>query len=287
MAALRARFPTSPIKVLGSPRFTPLAVAGKLADGASSLEARSLAGLFARDGEWAEEVSRYFAQFDLIISYLSDPEKIFQTNVARCSKARLIAGPHRPDETVKLHATKVFLQPLEPLGITNPDSTPRITLHSPLSTHHVLALHPGSGSERKNWPENKWAELLGRLATETKWDFLLIGGEAEGDRIERLAATLPTARVQATQNLPLVELAERMKSCAFFLGHDSGITHLAAALGLSGLALWGETVPEIWQTLGGRIKLLRDKNGIWKIPVETVFRLTKSGGRANVLPDES
>ncbi len=40
----------------------------------------------------------YFSEFDLIISYLYDPDGIFQTNVGRCTRAQFIAGPHRPDE---------------------------------------------------------------------------------------------------------------------------------------------------------------------------------------------
>ncbi len=102
----------------------------------------------------------------------------------------------------------------------------------------MLALHPGSGSERKNWPESNWARLLENLAEVEPLHFLLVGGEAEEGRVERLAKRLPAFRAHLAQSLPLSELARQLSKCAVFLGHDSGITHLAAALGLPTWVLW-------------------------------------------------
>jgi ADP-heptose:LPS heptosyltransferase len=61
-----------------------------------------------------------------------------------------------------------------------------------------------------------------------------------------------------------------MKSCAAFVGHDSGITHLAAALDLPGLALWGPTAERTWRPKSGKFKLLHDARGLAHLPVETV-----------------
>ena len=140
-----------------------------------------------------------------------------------------------------------------------------------------LALHPGSGSEQKNWPEPNWIELLQLLAIKTNWEFLLIGGEAEGAQCRRLAAVLPPGRAVAAQELPLVELAQKMKMCAKFIGHDSGVTHLAAALGLPGVALWGHTSEKTWRPLSDQIKLLRHPRSLIHLPVETVFEALKDG----------
>src|SRR5207245_11414227 len=95
----------------------------------------------------------------------------------------------------------------------------------------VLALHPGSGDERKNWPEANWADLLHYLIQATDLKLLVIGGEAEGERLQRLAAALPPVRTRVAQSLPLIDLARLLQGCAAFIGHDSGISHLAAAVG--------------------------------------------------------
>ena len=133
-----------------------------------------------------------------------------------------------------------------------------------------MALHPGSGSERKNWPEAKWAELLRHLTDSTDIDFLVVGGEAEGERLQRLAALLPPARSQVAQSLPLAELAHRLAGCRAFIGHDSGISHLAAAVGLPCLVLWGETVEDIWRPSGERVLVLRHPDGLARLPVAEV-----------------
>jgi heptosyltransferase-2 len=139
-----------------------------------------------------------------------------------------------------------------------------------------MALHPGSGSERKNWPEGSWGALLERLAKETEASFLLVGGEAEGERLRRLATLLPPARVQLAQSLPLAHLAALLSSCRNYMGHDSGITHLAAALGLPGLVLWGESREQVWRPRSDRMELLRAPDGLAALPTEVVFEAVRA-----------
>ena len=272
IAALRQQFPQAHLEVLGYPHIVQLAKAGGLVDRVQAIEARGLAGFFARNGELSEDLRDYFSEFNIILSYLYDPDEIFKTNVARCSHGQFITGPHRPDETNAIHATNVFLQPLERLAIFDADAIPRLAInYQPSTINSPLALHPGSGSERKNWPEENWVELIARLINETQLNLLLVGGEAEGERLQRLAAALPPTRCVVAKNLPLVELAKRMKSCRGFVGHDSGITHLAAALGLATTVLWAHTVEEIWRPQGTHVTVLRAAEGIGGISVRRVF----------------
>src|SRR5579859_6931112 len=93
LAALRQQFPRTHLEVLGYPHIAQLALAGGLVTRVQSIEARALAGFFARNGELAEELADYFSEFDVIVSYLFDPDEIFQKNVARCTQAQFIAGP--------------------------------------------------------------------------------------------------------------------------------------------------------------------------------------------------
>jgi heptosyltransferase-2 len=272
LAALRLCFPRHRLEILGYPSAASLAVAAGLADDVSALESPRFTGFFVPNGAWSAEVAAWFSGFDWIISYLHDPGDIFRSNVARCSSAPFIAGPHRPDETLAVHAAGQLLRPLQALGIRGADPRPRLPLPATLSAPPRLALHPGSGSERKNWPEAKWAELLQLLAGQSACDFLLIGGEAERDRCARLAAALPAGRAHPAQNLPLIGLARRMQACAAFIGHDSGITHLAAALDLPGLVLWGETVLTTWHPQSARLKILRDPAGLEALPVAAVWK---------------
>ena len=279
IAALRRQFPAARLEILGYPHIAQLALAGGLVNRVQSIEARALAGFFARGGELAEDLADYFSEFDLILSYLYDPDGVFQTNVSLCTGAQFIVGPHRADEAARLHAAKVYLQPLERLAIFDADPVPRLDLaprpapfNPRLSGLSSLAIHPGSGSERKNWPEAKWAELLGHLMNSTDFDLLLAGGEAEGERLQRLAAGLPPARARVARSLPLADLAHWLASCRAFIGHDSGISHLAAAVGLPGLVLWGDTAEEIWRPPSEKVIVLRHPAGLARLPVAAVVK---------------
>ena len=275
LTALRRVFPGGRLEVLAGARFTPLAAAAGLAESVHAIDSPQLAGLFAPNGSCPAEIAQYFSQFGRIISYLYDSDKLFQTNVAHCSNARFIAGPHQPGQFPNLHATETLLRPLETLGISNADSVPMLQLPRPparrLPAGRWLAAHPGSGSERKNWPQENWFELARRLMDRTQWRLLLIGGEAEGDRVTRLGARLPSERARVAQNWPLAQLAECMQECEAFIGHDSGITHLAAAVGLPGLVLWGDTIERVWRPKSDKMKLVRSAAGIGQLEVETVF----------------
>jgi heptosyltransferase-2 len=271
IAALRRQFPQAYLEVLGYPHIAQLAVAGGLVDRVQPIEARGLAGFFARGGTLEPDLVDYFSEFDLVISYLYDPDEIFKTNVGRCLVKQFIVGPHRPDEADRIHATQVYLKPLERLAIFDADPVPRLSFNPQLSTLNQLALHPGSGSEKKNWPETKWAGLIQQVIATTRWNLLLVGGEAEGERLRRLAAVLPPARCSIAQGLPLAELAQRIQSCAAFVGHDSGITHLAAAVGLPCVVLWADTLEEIWRPQGEPLVILKEITGVQAISVEKVL----------------
>jgi heptosyltransferase-2 len=279
IAALRQQFPSAHLEVLGYPHIVQLAVAGGLVDRVQSIEARPLASFFAHNGQLPGDWVDYFSEFDLVVSYLYDPDGIFRANVARCGVGQFIVGPHRPDEAAGIPAAKAFLGPLQRLAIFEADPVPRLRIepqaavfdHRNASPAGSLALHPGSGSERKNWPEAQWAEFLQHLLDSTPFDLLLVGGEAEGERLQRLAAALPPLRSRVAQSLPLPDLARLIQACVAFVGHDSGISHLAAALGLPGLILWGDTVEAVWRPPSEKVLLLRHAHGLGQLPAEVVL----------------
>src|SRR5436190_5390591 len=194
IAALRETFRQTHLELLGYPKVAELARAAGLIDAFRSIEARPLARFFARNAKLDEEWSAYFDSFSVIFSYLYDPDDIFKTNVGRASKAQFIQGQHRPNESEGLHATAVFLKPLERFAIYDGDPVPK--LFSPKNLNgQWLAAHAGSGSEKKNWPHEKWNALLSGVLAQSEAKILLISGEAEGERVAQMARSFPSDRV--------------------------------------------------------------------------------------------
>jgi heptosyltransferase-2 len=270
IAALRETFPQTHLELLGYPKVAELARAGGLIDGFRSIEAGPLARFFARNAKLDEEWSAYFDSFNVIFSYLYDPDEIFQTNIGRASKAQFIQGQHRPNETDDLHATAVFLKPLERFAIYNANPVPKLSFPKALAGNW-LAVHPGSGSEKKNWPHEKWNTLLSAVLANTEANILLISGEAEEERVAQTARTFPSERICLAHNLPLVELASFLSGCKAFVGHDSGITHIAAALRIPAVVLWGPSSENIWRPLGPDIDILKGRAGLENLDAAAVL----------------
>lgn len=275
LRSLRERFPQAKLDVLGYPKIACLASLGGWVDEIRSIEARPLAVFFAKNGDLDAGLQAYFGSCDIIISYLFDPDGIFQANVARCTAAQFIVGPHRPKDEQNIPAAEVLLKPLERLAIYEAQPRP----HLPLAVEAKpaaapgeiwLAVHPGSGSERKNWPESHWKGLLETLRQDPTLRLLMVGGEAEGQRLDRLAQVWPADRLEIARNWPLPDLAKRLAGCTAFLGHDSGITHLAAAVDLPGVVMWGDSCEAVWRPPSPRMSILRDPRGLLRLPIQAV-----------------
>ncbi len=257
IAALRETFPQTHLELVGYAKVAELARAAGLIDAFRSIEARPLARFFARNAKLDEEWSAYFESFNVIISYLYDPDDIFKTNIGRASKAQFIQAQHRPNESEDAHATTVFLKPLENFAVFDADPVPRLSFPKAISGSWIAA-HPGSGSEKKNWPSEKWKQLLEDTLAKSAANILLVSGEAEGERVVQMAKSLPQSRIRVAHNIPLVELASMLAGCNVFVGHDSGITHIASALEIPAVVLWGPSKESIWRPLGSHVQVLKD-----------------------------
>lgn len=245
---LRENFPDARLEILGYKHIIALAERRYYAAATRSIEAGALARFFARGAELPAELCDYFASSDLIISYLFDLDGIFENNLKRAGVENFLAGPARLDESE--HAARQLARPLVQLDLSLgeeaarlfPSSEDRAAAEEFLREvpRPAVAFHPGSGAPRKNWPVAKWRELLGLLRKD--YSLVLIGGEA--DEVE--LRELEDFATSTARNFPLPVLAAILERCDFFLGHDSGISHIAAAVGTRCLLMFGPTNPKVW-----------------------------------------
>lgn len=280
LKALREAYPDTHIEILGYKHIAALAENRVYAQAVRSIEYGPLSGFFAINSELSAELADYFASFDLIISYLYDPDRIFESNLRRCGVENLICGPARIVEESS-HAARQLARPIEELGIIVRDLTEKIF---PLPGDHqfareflrnlsqpIIAIHPGSGSKEKNWPLQKWIELFssnGRFsnsqgAPDLMWNrlpFVVITGEADEMETAQLKHYWKDRDVRFANHLPLPRLAAILER-TIFVGHDSGISHLAAAAGADCILLFGPTNPSIWAPTNENVQVLRSQSG--------------------------
>lgn len=264
-------FPEAEIELLGYPNVTQLALQGGVVDAVRDIDSRPMASFFNRKGHINEELGSYFGGFNVVISFLYDPDFFFQTNVRSCADhIQFVQGIHRPDESSDLHATEALLKALEGLAVFGADPEPRLDFGaSQPDGEKWIGVHPGSGSPNKNWPVNNWFELLRELGEEHR--LLVIGGEADREQMQILKTGLSGSRAEFMECRPLVEVGRRLQTCRAFVGHDSGITHLAAAVGLPGICLWGATCEQVWRPASERFKVLHGGPGLREIKADQVL----------------
>jgi heptosyltransferase-3 len=280
LKALRDARPQAHMEVLGYKHIAVLAENRFYAQAVRSIEYGRLARFFARNSDLPAELADYFASFDLIVSYLYDPDRIFEDNLRRCGVENLICGPARIIEKAG-HAARQFARPIQELGINVVDLAERIFLSTEdrefareflaSVTQPIIAIHPGSGSHQKSWPLENWISLFSpgsHLANLER--LVVISGEADKAQTDQLEREWKNRDVRFARNLPLPRLAAVLER-SIFIGHDSGISHLAAAAGANCILLFGPTDPDVWAPKNENVRVLRPPSGkLDDLRIETV-----------------
>lgn len=282
ISLLRQNFPDARLEILGYKHIISLAEGRYYADAIHSIEYSSLAGFFVPGGELAPNLIEFFASFQQIVSYLYDPDHFFENNVRRCGVKYFLCAPPKIEGAE--HAAHQLARPLQSLALYLEDPAAKL-FPSPADRVFaaqflkeiqgpVFALHPGSGSKRKNWPLQHWLSLGEMLSSlNPRPVLLMIGGEADRDNFSALHNAWRNIPLLRAWNLPLTQLAAILGRCTLFIGHDSGISHIAAATGVPSVLMFGETDPKIWAPANPNAKIVQAPSGdLEKLLPETVLQ---------------
>lgn len=254
--ALRTRWPDARIELVGHAAVGGLAIAHGIIDRVESQHATPWHLLYSREID-AEFLQR-LADYDCVLSFWPDPDD----DLAR-------VFPIRPGQiflsTDAMPRTRPAARHFNALvrGLTGMNAPDWIVLHQPRPEPSLIAIHPGSGSPRKNWPLERWEQVADWLHTTARLKPVFILGEAE-------TTIVPAAHFDVWRNLPLPDLAQQLSGCRLFLGHDSGISHLAGACSHAGLLLFGPTAPGIWAPPNPQFQVLAADGDLSTITVEQV-----------------
>jgi heptosyltransferase-3 len=233
------------------------------------LSSAAFVSLFADDASLDGAVRERLREVDYVISYLSDPKRTLRTKIENCG-SRFISGPFRLNEQ-RLPASVQLAEPLGELGLVVVDPAPRLFLKRPFLSGTRAFFHVGSGSSAKNWPAHSWSALAAKL--EDQFDeLLLVSGEADEVSTAEFLRSYRGSKLKVRSNLPILDLADELATANLFIGHDTGVTHLAAALAVPTIALFGPTDPMIWCPLGENVTMVASKDGLMaSIAVEQVW----------------
>jgi heptosyltransferase-2 len=268
VAGLRQKWPEARIEMVANARFGELVEGPGRVDAVRPIDRPGLAGFFAQGGVLEPDWGDYFSEFDLTLSYFFDPDGIFESNWRRAGGQGEYLGinPTGPQVAAWKHLAK----PLQLRGIrpgmshllrgkilttqgepfARPGAAPRVVIH------------PGSGGTRKCWPLEGWITELAVWQKEQPMELVWLAGEVEGDLLRRVPEGMRGPPHRTVENRPLPEVFRLLQSSDLYLGHDSGISHLAAWSGVPCGLLFGPTDPNLWAPPGSHVRVWH-RGGRW------------------------
>lgn len=248
-----------------APRLAALLDSSPVAERATDFDRLGLHRLFAPEPEPA--VLDALAAYDAVVSWFGAGEPSYRAHLARLGRPVVVARASPPPGSGR-HASRHLLETLAPLGPV-PESLPRVRLTPDeaerartaawldgrgLRPGEAVVLHPGAGAPAKAWPG--YPALARRLAA-AGVPVVVVAGPADAGPAARLVGEAGIAEAMVARDVPLPELAALFDAARAFVGNDSGLSHLAAAVGCPTLALFGPTDPALWAPLlGPRVEVL-------------------------------
>jgi heptosyltransferase-3 len=289
LALLRRERPTAHVTLVARRDVLPLARSAALASATHDWSSAAWAALFSESSAPVAPAAllRVADPRDaVVVAWLADADGAVARTLAAWGARRVVIAPARPPldgDTPVVHTALLLARALAPLGIAVPATLDALAAVMPplragareaalatqaweqlgLERQTVVALHPGSGSASKCWPPEGFAELA-RWIVARGWRPLLVEGPADGAAVAAVQAALGTqteGAVAVARGLEVAALAALLRRCAGYVGNDSGVSHLAALIGVPSVVIFGPSDPARWAPLGAQVRVVRAPAG--------------------------
>ncbi len=209
----------------------------------------------------------WLSRCEYVVGWLRDPDGAVAATVQSLGIHNvMVMSPFSPGLRAR-HQAERYLETIDGLGCAASSFQPlmlpqRLSAEGPRYLEHVARndsrplaiIHPGSGSAHKCMEPWRLAKLVEWMRGQGLLPMLLEGPSDLGS-VTQLRSLLQRP-VAVMRNLDLCTVAAVLSHATLFVGHDSGITHLAAALSVPTLACFGPTDSRRWAPLGPNVTTL-------------------------------
>jgi heptosyltransferase-3 len=257
-------------------------------DSIRSIDTAELHRLFAAPAGFdladRDPLIHMFSDYSWIITFLGEPGSDFEQNLiftANCShSAEVITLSLKPPDGHQQHITQFYLEqfarqsslPSDQVRIAEKDVLIRVRdadrdrgvelleqAGVDLS-RRLVVIQPGSGGQKKCWCLDNFLSIATELRNR-EVEVLFLLGPAEVERFRPSEKVQIHAAAKCVTHLALPQVVALLSCADAFLGNDSGVTHLAAGMGLRTIALFGPTEPVVYRPLGRAVSVFRDPAG--------------------------
>lgn len=274
------------VDILGHSEYVGILPGRTCIDGISSIDSKDLHRLFvetkAFDLKDGDPLISTFSGYAWIVTFLGEPDSNFEQNLiftAHCShSAEVITLSLKPPKGFSGHLTDFYIQhfisqsglSLQPRQVRHDDcliKTTEVDIAQGkellkeiglVAGNKLVVIQPGSGGKSKCWHIDNFLAVAKELASEGI-DVIFLLGPAELDRFSDATIKNISSVARCLTNLSLAQVLEILSCANGFIGNDSGITHLAAALGVRTLAVFGPTNSVVYRPIGSAVTVFAKK----------------------------
>ncbi|MDQ6734032.1 MAG: glycosyltransferase family 9 protein [Nitrospirota bacterium] len=267
MRTLRTAFPLHVFGLLAQEEVGRLLLAASEVHKCFALEGPSLTNILAGMDATDAEMKQWLSDCDVAVGWMADSDRNLHSALWKFRIPHIfVATPHSPGHR-SVHQTDRFLETIESI-ISRPshghalplphnvieEAASQLTSIGIVPSQSLVIVHPGSGSRHKCVAPGLLANLL--KAYERKGIVpLVVGGPADVGQVACLQRTY-AGPFRVLQHLDLLSMAGVIAHADCFVGHDSGLTHLAAYLHVPTVALFGPTDPHRWAPRGSHVRVV-------------------------------
>jgi heptosyltransferase-2 len=270
--ALKKRFPAAQIDWLIETPYLPLIAANPHV---SALEYQKRGAHAGVQGLLALRRQLKGRGYDLVIDLQDKPKtRLFRSIgaasafiVKRTPSQALLALLGYDPPRVKRHAVDHFLEALRPLGVEPNGRHLELRLTAEMEREAdavappngaMAGIAPGARWATKRWPPERFAEIA-RALVQRGLEPMLLGGPKDAKAISMVRANMADLRCADTMALSVGGLAAAIARCRIVVAGDSGPVHIASALGIPVVALFGPTSPNRWRPLSPWSEVVRQE----------------------------
>jgi ADP-heptose:LPS heptosyltransferase len=265
--ALRGRFPRAEMALLSTSTVGSLLCSSGEVDRTFPLEETYLTQLFAGAGSLAHMFGAWLGRCATAVGWLRDAGSTVTQTLRAAGVERITLQSPFSNDLVACHQADRYFEAIGMVGSRHDFTRPLILPDDLLDLgekslqawswngeSQLVLIHPGSGSRLKCVEAWRLATLIGWFI-EANMTPMLLEGPADGQTVAEVLSLLP-APVAVIRDLDVSAMAGVLTKASLYLGHDSGLTHLAAALAIPTVACFGPTPASRWAPLGSTVSVV-------------------------------
>ncbi|HSW00635.1 MAG TPA: glycosyltransferase family 9 protein [Sedimentisphaerales bacterium] len=272
------------VDLIGHAEYVGILPGRSCVDGVRSIDSVDLHRLFAEPMRFdladQDPLIHLFSGYSCIITFLGEPGSDFEQNLiftTNCShSADVVSLPLKPPDGARQHIAEIYTEqfvrqsglPLEKarvdpkavqIRVDQADRDLGVELLEQVGidlSKRLVVIQPGSGGQKKCWRLENFLNVA-RTLRGPEIEVLFLLGPAEVERLRPSEKVHIHGVTRCVAHLSLPQVVGLLSCADAFVGNDSGVTHLAAGIGLRTIAMFGPTDPTVYRPLGPRVTVVQ------------------------------